>query len=59
MLKVIYAHPRFSVIRVEDARTLLKEGDKLEAKFIGVDKKSKSISLSIKGERTRRRNSFY
>jgi len=36
--------------RVEDARTLLKEGDELEAKFIGVDKKSKSISLSIKAK---------
>jgi small subunit ribosomal protein S1 len=36
--------------RVEDARTLLKEGDKLEAKFIGVDKKSKLISLSIKAK---------
>jgi small subunit ribosomal protein S1 len=36
--------------RVEDARTLLKEGDKVEAKFIGVDKKSKSISLSIKAK---------
>ena len=36
--------------RVEDARTLLKEGDKLEAKFIGVDKKSKLISLSMKAK---------
>jgi small subunit ribosomal protein S1 len=36
--------------RVEDARTLLKEGDTVEAKFIGVDKKSKSISLSIKAK---------
>jgi small subunit ribosomal protein S1 len=36
--------------RVEDARTLLKEGDKVEAKFIGVDKKTKSISLSIKAK---------
>lgn len=36
--------------RVEDARTLLKEGDSIEAKFIGVDKKSKSISLSIKAK---------
>ena len=36
--------------RVEDARTLLKEGDSVEAKFIGVDKKSKSISLSIKAK---------
>jgi small subunit ribosomal protein S1 len=36
--------------RVEDARTLLKEGDTVDAKFIGVDKKSKSISLSIKAK---------
>ena len=36
--------------RVEDARTLLKEGDSIEAKFIGVDKKTKSISLSIKAK---------
>jgi len=36
--------------RVEDARTLLKEGESIEAKFIGVDKKSKSISLSIKAK---------
>jgi small subunit ribosomal protein S1 len=36
--------------RVEDARTLLKEGDSVEAKFIGVDKKSKTISLSIKAK---------
>jgi len=36
--------------RVEDARTLLKEGEQIEAKFIGVDKKTKSISLSIKAK---------
>ncbi len=36
--------------RVEDARTLLKEGDEISCKFIGVDKKSKSISLSIKAK---------
>ena len=36
--------------RVEDARTLLKDGEKLEAKFIGVDKKSKLISLSMKAK---------
>lgn len=36
--------------RVEDARTLLKEGDEIEAKFIGVDKKGKTISLSIKAK---------
>ena len=38
--------------RVEDARTLLNEGDEIEAKFIGVDKKTKSISLSIKAKDT-------
>ncbi len=34
--------------RVEDVRTLLKEGDSVEAKFIGIDKKAKTISLSMK-----------
>ena len=34
--------------RVEDARTMLKVGDKIEAKFIGVDRKSRVINLSIK-----------
>ncbi|MEI6708816.1 MAG: 30S ribosomal protein S1 [Methylococcales bacterium] len=36
--------------RVEDASKLLKVGDSIEAKFIGVDKKSKSISLSMKAK---------
>ena len=36
--------------RVEDARTMLKEGDEVEAKFIGVDRKNRSISLSIKAK---------
>jgi len=36
--------------KVEDARTLLKEGDEIEAKFIGVDKKNKMILLSIKAK---------
>ncbi len=36
--------------KVEDARTLLKEGDEVEAKFIGVDKKNKMIMLSIKAK---------
>jgi small subunit ribosomal protein S1 len=34
--------------RLEDARTQLSVGDEVEAKFIGIDKKTKSISLSIK-----------
>ena len=36
--------------RVEDARTQLKAGDEIEAKFIGVDKKNKSITLSVKAK---------
>ncbi len=34
--------------RVEDARTVLKVGDEVEAKFMAVDRKSRSIALSIK-----------
>jgi len=36
--------------RIEDASTVLKEGDEVEAKFIGVDKKSRTINLSIKAK---------
>lgn len=36
--------------RVSDARTVLKVGDKLEAKFIGVDGKRRVINLSIKAK---------
>ena len=36
--------------RVDDARTMLKEGDPLEAKFIGVDRKKRVLSLSIKAK---------
>ncbi len=36
--------------RVEDARSLLNVGDEVEAKFMGVDKKSRNISLSIKAK---------
>jgi small subunit ribosomal protein S1 len=36
--------------RLEDARTQLSVGSEVEAKFIGVDKKTKSISLSIKAK---------
>lgn len=38
--------------RVEDARTLLKVGDEIEAKFIGIDRRSRTISLSIKAKDT-------
>ncbi|MEZ5616633.1 MAG: 30S ribosomal protein S1 [Rhodocyclaceae bacterium] len=36
--------------RVEDLRALLKEGDVLEAMIINVDRKSRSINLSIKAK---------
>ena len=36
--------------RVEDARSVLKAGDEVEAKFMGVDRKNRTISLSIKAK---------
>ena len=36
--------------RVEDARTMLKVGDEVEAKFTGVDRKGRIIALSIKAK---------
>jgi len=36
--------------RVEDARSLLKEGEEVEAKFIGVDRKNRVVNLSIKAK---------
>jgi small subunit ribosomal protein S1 len=38
--------------RVEDARTVLNTGDEIEAKFTGIDRKSRNISLSIKAKDT-------
>jgi small subunit ribosomal protein S1 len=36
--------------RVEDARAVLKLGEDIEAKFVGVDRKNRTISLSIKAK---------
>ncbi|MHB1229606.1 MAG: 30S ribosomal protein S1 [Halothiobacillus sp.] len=36
--------------RVEDARTVLKEGDAVEAKVMGVDRKNRMVSLSIRAK---------
>ncbi len=36
--------------RVEDARSVLKENDKVEAKFVGVDRKNRTITLSVKAK---------
>lgn len=34
--------------KVEDARQVLKDGDSLEARFIGVDRKNRIVSLSVR-----------
>jgi small subunit ribosomal protein S1 len=36
--------------RVDDARMVLKVGDEIESKFIGVDRKTRTISLSVKAK---------
>jgi small subunit ribosomal protein S1 len=36
--------------RVDDARTVLKVGEEVEAKFTGVDRKTRTITLSIKAK---------
>jgi len=36
--------------RVDDARTVLKVGETVEAKFVGVDRKTRTITLSIKAK---------
>ncbi len=36
--------------RIEDATTVLNEGEELEAKYIGVDRKNRIINLSIKAK---------
>jgi small subunit ribosomal protein S1 len=36
--------------RVEDARTVLKIGDEVEARFTGLDRKTRIVSLSIKAK---------
>ncbi|MEY3477262.1 MAG: ribosomal protein, partial [Pseudomonadota bacterium] len=38
--------------RVEDARTFFKEGDSVEAMVVNIDRKNRSISLSIKAKET-------
>ncbi|MBT8142204.1 MAG: 30S ribosomal protein S1 [Gammaproteobacteria bacterium] len=39
-----------SIDRVEDARSVLKEGDEVEAKFVGLDRKTRVVSLSVKAK---------
>ncbi|MRH77434.1 30S ribosomal protein S1 [Spiribacter sp. C176] len=36
--------------RVEDARTVVKEGDTIEAKFVAVDRRNRMISLSVRAK---------
>ena len=39
-----------SIDRVEDARNVLKEGDELEVKIVNLDRKNRTIGLSIKAK---------
>ena len=39
-----------SIDRVEDARNMLKEGDELEVKIVNLDRKNRTIGLSIKAK---------
>jgi small subunit ribosomal protein S1 len=53
LIEGVDGHLRASEIgqeRVDDARTVLKVGDAVEAKFVGVDKKNRTITLSIKAK---------
>lgn len=43
--------------KVEDIRTLLKEGDEVEAMIINVDRKNRNINLSIKAKEQQEENS--
>jgi len=38
--------------RVEDARSFMNEGDQIEAKITGMDRKGRSVYLSIKAKDT-------
>ena len=39
-----------SADRVEDARNVLNEGDSVEARIVGVDRKNRQIALSVKAK---------
>ncbi len=36
--------------RIEDARSLLKDGDEIEAKITAIDRKNRKLSLSVKAK---------
>ena len=36
--------------RVEDARSVLEEGQELEAKFVGVDRRNRTVNLSLRAQ---------
>ncbi len=36
--------------RIDDARTVLKVGEEIEARFVGVDRKTRLVSLSVKAK---------
>jgi small subunit ribosomal protein S1 len=44
--------------RIEDARTILTVGEEVEAKFMGVDRKSRAIMISVKAKDTEEEKSM-
>ncbi len=42
--------------RIEDARTVLKEGDEVEAKITTIDRKNRKITLSVKAKDLEKEN---
>ena len=40
----------YALDKIEDLSKILKEGDEVEAKFMGVDRKTRAITLSIKAK---------
>jgi small subunit ribosomal protein S1 len=49
-LEGILKASELAIDRVEDARSVLKEGQEVEAKFTGIDRKNRTIMLSIKAK---------
>ena len=45
-----FLHIAIEQVRVEDARSALSEGQEVEARFVGVDRRNRTISLSIRAK---------
>ncbi|MCP4878909.1 MAG: S1 RNA-binding domain-containing protein, partial [Gammaproteobacteria bacterium] len=49
-IEAVLKASEISIDRVEDARNELKEGDSIEAKITGVDRRNRVINLSVKAK---------